>query len=250
VLLFSGFARTVEAGETPLSTVRSIRLKPRIKRPTRRPLRRYKPIKLGRARWVPRALTGAGILILVLFSWAILARRFAPTSNTSIEHFDALIVLGTPADSDGNPTPAQQARVAEAVHEYERGVASHIIFTGGPAHNRFVEAEVMARTAEAQGIPWSAVVVEPRARNTIQNACFSARIMQERGWHSAEVVSNAAHLPRVALIFRRLPLEWRTQAAPPLAPESSYDSAEASAWETLKTVHYLTFSRWADRCQP
>jgi len=26
-----------------------------------------------------------------------------------------------------------------------------MIITGGPAHNRFVEAEVMARVAEAQG---------------------------------------------------------------------------------------------------
>jgi hypothetical protein len=49
------------------------------------------------------------------------------------------------ADSDGNPTPTQLARVTEAVHEYERGVAPRLILTGGAVLNRFVEARVMAR---------------------------------------------------------------------------------------------------------
>ncbi len=123
-----------------------------------------------------------------------------------------------PADSDGNPTPKQLARVTEAVHEYERGVAPRLILTGGAVANRFVEARVMARTAQAQGIPESAILVEPEARDTIQNACYAARIMKAHGWRSAEVVSSASHLPRAGLIFSGLPLEWRTHAAPPLEP--------------------------------
>ena len=62
-------------------------------------------------------------------------------------------MLGTPADSEGNPTPAQLARVTEAVHEYERGVAPRLIVTGGSTHGNFIEARVMARTAEARGRP-------------------------------------------------------------------------------------------------
>ena len=76
-----------------------------------------------------------------------------------------------PADADGNPSPTQLARVTEAVHEYERGVAPRIIFTGGAVANRFVEAQVMARTAEAQGIPASAVLEDPAARDTMENTC-------------------------------------------------------------------------------
>lgn len=233
-----------------MPTVRSPRPKPKNQRPARRPQRRYKPIKLGPRNWLIRVLALSVIAVAALLAWAALTRQFAPTSNTTLDHFDALIVLGSPADSDGNPTPEQQSRVTAAVHEYERGVASKIIFTGGPAHNQFVEAEVMARTAEAQGIPGSSVLVEPNARNTIQNACFATRIMKSRGWRSAEVISSAAHLPRAGLIFSRMQLEWRALAAQPLAPASSFDSASAAAWETLKTVHYLVYSRWADRCEP
>jgi len=200
--------------------------------------------------WRSRIVLTFSLIVVAVVVWAMLARQFAPTSNTSLQRFDAIIVLGYPADSDGNPTPEQLARVTEGVHEYERGAAPRLIFTGGMAHNRFVEAQVMARTAEAQGIPESAIFVEPEARDTIQNACYAVRIMKAHGWTSAEVVSRASHLPRAAIIFSRLPVEWRTHAAPPLEPESTAYTAAAAALETLKTVRYLTYARWAERCQP
>jgi uncharacterized SAM-binding protein YcdF (DUF218 family) len=195
-------------------------------------------------------ILAALLLIPGLLGWAVVARKMAPASNTARTRFDAIIVLGNPADSDGNPTPVQLARVTEAVHEYERGVASRLIVTGGAAHNRFVEARVMARTAQAQGIPESAIFIEPEARDTIQNACYSARIMKAHGWHSAEVVSSASHLPRAGIIFNRLPLEWRTHAAPPLEPESAAERRVGAFLEVLKTTRYLTWARWTERCEP
>jgi uncharacterized SAM-binding protein YcdF (DUF218 family) len=185
-----------------------------------------------------------------LLAWGAIARQFAPTSNTSLSRYDAIIVLGSPADEDGNPTPIQLARVTEAVHEYGRGVATRLILTGGAAHNRFVEARVMARTAQAQGIPESAIFVEPESRDTIQNACFAKCIMKAHGWRSAEVISSPYHLPRAGLIFSRLPLEWRTHAAPPLSPESAVSSYVAAVIETLKTVRYLVWTRQTERCEP
>lgn len=204
-----------------------------------------------------RRLTWRGKLVLtfvveslVLLGWAATARELAPSSNTSLSRFDAIIVLGTPTDSDGNPTPSQLARVTEAVREYERGVAPRLILSGGAAHNRFVEAESMARSAHALGIPESALFIEARAQDTIQNARYSVAIMQSHGWRSAEVISNQAHLPRAAMIFSRLPLEWRTHAAPSLGPETGMDAFEGAVYETLKTARYLTWTRWTERWQP
>jgi uncharacterized SAM-binding protein YcdF (DUF218 family) len=189
------------------------------------------------------------VLAAILFGWAALARRITPAANTNLTRFDAIIVLGYPADADGNPTPEQLARVTEGVREYERGVAPRLIFTGGAAHNTFAEAEVMARTAEADGIPESAIVKEMRARDTIENACYAVRIMKAHGWQSAEVVSSAYHLPRAAMIFGRLPLEWRTHASPELEPDSGMTAAVVTAIETLKTVRYLVYSKWAEKCE-
>jgi uncharacterized SAM-binding protein YcdF (DUF218 family) len=200
--------------------------------------------------WRGRLILSAILLILGLLGWGFLARLLAPTSNTQLTRFDAIIVLGTSADSDGNPTPELLARVTEGVHEYERGVAPRLILSGAAAHNQFVEARVMAATAHAQGIPESAIFEEPQALDTIQNACYAERIMKAHGWRSAVVVSSASHLPRAGIIFSEFPLEWRIHAAPPLEPEpSAYPWAVASV-ETLKTVRHLVWSRWRERCQP
>lgn len=215
----------------------------------RRPVhRRVKPRK--RPNWRRRGILAALVLAMGLVTWAVVAARLAPTSNCSLTRFDVIVVLGSPADRDGNPDPSQLARVTEAVHEYERGVAPRILFTGAAVKNQFVEAKVMARSAHALGIPDSAILIEPQARNTIENACFAVRMMQEHDWHSAEVVSSEFHLPRAALIFSRLPIEFGTHAAPSLSPESLAHESFDRTVETLKTVRYLVWARWADSCQP
>ncbi len=198
--------------------------------------------------WKGRGIVACVALVLGLVAWAAIARALAPAENTTLEHFDVLMVLGTPADSDGNPTPTELERVTEAVREYERGVAPRIIFTGGPVLNHFVEAEVMARVAEAQGIPASAIVEERTARNTMENTCDSLKIMRGHGWESAEVISSASHLPRAALILNRLPLEWRTHAAPALEPKGPWSQAAMTAMEIAKTARYLVWSRQMDTC--
>lgn len=212
----------------------------------RRPARARR--RQGRRGLIRLAVAGLALIAGVL-AWAGLARRFAPTANTQRDRFDAIVVLGSPADADGNPTPVQLARVTEAVREYERGVAPRLIMTGGAAANRFVEAQVMARTAEAQGVPSAAVFLEPNAQDTIHNACYAVRLMQAHGWTSAEVISTASHLPRAGLIFSRLPIEWRAHAAPPLAPQPEASRGMGTALETLKTVRYLVWARWYEKCQ-
>ena len=203
-----------------------------------------------RRRWQTYAILTAIVLGGVLLGWAMLERAFTPQANTQLTHFDAIIVLGYKADTDGNPTPRQLARVTEGVHEYMRGIAPRLILTGGAAANRFVEAQVMARVAESEGIPASAIFIEPKAQDTIENACFATRIMEAHGWKSAEVVSSSYHLARAAMIFNQLPIEWRMHAAPSLEPPSPVVSAATNAIETLKTVRYLGYAEWADHCAP
>jgi uncharacterized SAM-binding protein YcdF (DUF218 family) len=186
------------------------------------------------------------MLVAGLWSWGYLERRFAPTGNTQQTHFDAIVVLGNPADKYGNPTPTELARVTEAVHEYELGAAEHIIFSGGAVANRYVEADVMARTAEAQGVPASAVLEEPEARN----ACFAVRLMRARGWASAEVISSGWHLGRAELIFSRMPIAWRAHAAPAMEPVPGWYADTLGMEETLKTVRYLVWVRPMDECEP
>jgi len=196
-----------------------------------------------------RLILAAGALASIVLVWAVIARMMAPAGNTSASRFDAIIVLGASIDRDGNPTPTLLSRLTEGVREYERGVAPRLIVTGG-LQDGHTQAEIMARVAEAQGVPASAIVVEPNAENTIQNACFSARIMKRQGWRSAEVVTSPSHLPRAGMIFSKMPVEWRGHAAPPLSEPSAGIPWGSSAIEVLHTGYYLLFSQWASRCSP
>lgn len=204
-----------------------------------------------RSRW-PLAMKAAaifGLVCLVLLGWGTLARQFAPASNTGLSRFDAIIVLGYPADLDGNPSPEQLSHVDEAVREYERGVAPRLIMTGGAAHNQFVESKVMARAAHAEGVPESAIYMDTASKDTIQNACNATRIMKEHGWRSAEVISGDWHLKRSGLIFSRMPLEWRMRAAPALSTNQAESREALSAMELLKTTRYVVWARFVERCE-
>lgn len=205
-----------------------------------------------RISWRVRLILAGSVLVVACIAWAAVARATAPSGNTPADRFDAIIVLGGGVNSDGNPTPSTQARVNEAVHEYERGVAPRLILTGGSpiGDHGFNEASVMAGVAQSEGVPASNIALEAQARNTIQNACFSARVMRHHGWRSAEVITTPAHLPRAEIIFSSTPIQWRGHAAPPLEPQSAFMANVSGADEILHTVYYLVFSRWALRCSP
>ena len=163
----------------------------------------------------PGSLAWAALAIAALY-FAVITWSYEtiPRSNTAVGHFDAVVVLGTPSLPNGAPSLEQTSRVTEGVREYRAGVAAHMIMTGGAAHNTFVEAHTMAELAERLGVPQADVIEEGRAQNTIQNIFYSAALMQQHGWRSAEVVSSPSHLPRAALILEHYSFPWRTQAAP------------------------------------
>ena len=163
---------------------------------------------------IRKLLTAVFALVLIATVAAVFIYRTIPTQNTALTHFDTIIVLGTPANPDGTPSPEQRERTLEGVREFKAGIAPHLILTGGPAHNQFVEAHVMAVLAIAQGVPPGAVIEEGKAQNTIQNIFYSEHIMAQHDWTSAEVVSSPSHLPRTALILEHFPLQWSTHAAP------------------------------------
>ena len=226
------------------------------RRPARRPVsqanRRYSRPSVRRPKvgLTVRLLAALVVVCLAILAWAMIARLTVPRANTSKKSFDAILILGTPADSDGNPTPELLDRITEGVREYERGAAPILIVSGAAAHNHFVEAEVMARVAQSQGVPASRVILEPKAMDTIQNVCYASRIMREHQWTSVEVISAPSHLPRAAMILQRLPnpkLEWRTHAAPD-ALTPGYYSKGAFLVETLKTARYLVWTRWVENC--
>jgi uncharacterized SAM-binding protein YcdF (DUF218 family) len=196
------------------------------------------PLCMRRALWVVAIL----IVACLLYPATVLGLFFLTSDhNADFNTADTIIVLGTPTLPDGSPSPEQRERVLEGVREFKKGVSSHMIMTGGPAHNHFVEAHTMSLFAQANGVPASAIVEEGQAQNTVQNIYYSEQIMLANGWHSTEVISSTYHLPRTALILRHHPqLQWRTHPAdwPPeygLARKLQVEWREATGCFRLRT---------------
>jgi uncharacterized SAM-binding protein YcdF (DUF218 family) len=189
-------------------------------------------------RWICLLALLAVCLILLV---PILSYQTVRTHTTNQTHFDTIIVLGHPAESNGTPDPEMRERVEESVREYKAGVAPTIIMSGAAAHNTYVEGEVMAALAEHEGVPATAVIVEPEAKDTIQNIWYSRLIMKRKGWTSAEVISSAYHLPRTGMILQHynrgeLAFQWRTHASR-WPPEYGFVKRMQYCWhEALGTV--------------
>lgn len=165
-----------------------------------------------------RATKARMVIVAVIFltSTAVITFFFltAPKRNTDAEHFDCILVLGTPAKTDGTPSKAGRWLVTEAVREYRAGRAAHVVISGAAVANRYVEADVLARLAKEMGISPDAVLEERRARDTLQNVDNTADLMKQHGWTSVEVIGMPEHLHRAGVLLEHTSLQWSTHAAP------------------------------------
>ena len=129
-----------------------------------------------------------------------------PVETWNLKHADLIVVLGASANKDGTPGSFMRERVLAGVKLFKDGLAPYIMFTGAAAHTKFVEAEVMADFAKANGVPADRIVLEEQAKNTAQNAFFSYQQMKEHGWHS--VVTSPEHLLRSNVFFSHYPINY------------------------------------------
>lgn len=130
---------------------------------------------------------------------------------------DVIIVLGCPS-YEGNKintafSACIQARAHHAADLYKRGLATHIIPTGGLTGPPPTEAQAISIVLQAEGVPASAIVLEQRARDTVENIQYSRTIMSAHGWHTAILVSEPNHIKRAALIARDARLDFTISPA-------------------------------------
>lgn len=147
------------------------------------------------------------------------SRPFSPHNATGLPPaWAALIVAGCPPLPDGQPSPSLARRVRLAVALWRQGVAPLLVISGGgPDHGRWTEASVGAALAEAEGVPRSAILEEPLARSTRDNARRTRDLL---GDVPVVVVTDADHRFRCERVFRRsfttvhsygAPHPWRAQ---------------------------------------
>ena len=155
-----------------------------------------------------------------------------------LEPADCIVVLGygPPVDKEGRPNPELARRVEKGVELYWAGLAPALIMTGGNTYEDYYESGVMKDLAMSMGVPEDAVIEERQAMDTIGNAHYSARIMQDRGWDSVIVVSSPYHLKRAKKLFSAAGLAVQTAGC--RVPENPFYGVGFSLYEYSVRLQY------------
>ncbi len=116
---------------------------------------------------------------------------------------DVIVLLGSMVFPGGKLGPSLERRAQHTANLYHRGLASHVICSGGIGVNPPSEAEVACVRLMELGVPSSAIEYEDQSHSTEENAAFTAAIMRENRWRSAILVTDDFHLWRATLMFER-----------------------------------------------
>jgi uncharacterized SAM-binding protein YcdF (DUF218 family) len=107
------------------------------------------------------------------------------------------------ADDTGPlPDDVSRGRALSCAALHTAGIAPVVVFTGA-GNDTVSAAAAMASVAREAGMPPEAILVEPEAHSTIQNAAFGTAMLDPAP-DRVILVSDAFHLPRAWVIFRVL----------------------------------------------
>ena len=113
---------------------------------------------------------------------------------------DVAIVLAGGRYRDGSLNGASIERTMTGVRLYYEGIATHLLFSGGPCCGRSAGA-LMAGLARGLGVPRDAILLEEHSTRTYENAVYSVALVRRGGFRSAILVTSPLHLTRARLAF-------------------------------------------------
>ena len=143
----------------------------------------------------------AGLLLVVLVVAAVvpllaLGRVLQAAAYDDRTRTDAVVVLGA-AQFWGKPSPVLEARLSHARDLLDDGVASRIVTAGGKQRGDITtEAQAGKDWLVGAGVATKRVVAVPTGSDTLSSLAAVARLMAQRGWTSATIVTDPAHEAR------------------------------------------------------
>jgi uncharacterized SAM-binding protein YcdF (DUF218 family) len=107
---------------------------------------------------------------------------------------DIIIVLS--GDDEGQ-------RLRHAFTLYQKGYATRILLSGGTNLWEETGIDLMERYLIKLGVASEDILSEKSSGSTVENASYSRRLMEEKGFRSAIVVTSPTHTRRVSIIFKK-----------------------------------------------
>jgi uncharacterized SAM-binding protein YcdF (DUF218 family) len=124
------------------------------------------------------------------------------------------VVLGAAVRAGGIASPALRRRAEHAARLVRADPGARLLLTGGVGAHGPSEAEVMARIAEALGVPRRRMQLEERATSTRESARECAALLGASEDDEVWIVTDAYHQRRARLAFRRVGLSARSTSPP------------------------------------
>ncbi len=125
-------------------------------------------------------------------------------------HGDVIILLGGGGNDEapdisglGRPSRLMLERIVTAVRLQKR-LHTPIIVSGGAYFDQKIpEAEIFKRFLVDLGVPVSKIYLEPKSRDTIENARYTQAICAELDFRDPILVTSSYHMKRSLLSFRK-----------------------------------------------
>ena len=140
-----------------------------------------------------------------------------------------------------NEAAERMTAVAKLAREHS---GARIVFTGGSGRlfGGASEADFVTALFESFGIPRERIVLESRARNTVENAVLTRALVQPKPSERWLLVTSAHHMPRSVGVFRKAgfpveayPVDFRTRGTDDLA--GPFGSLAAGLARTDAAMH-------------
>ncbi len=161
----------------------------------------------GTTRWRQMALYGWCGAVMVAGAAYFLVHSAARVPSKRV---DVAVVLGMYAP-EGRPSPILRDRTLAAIEMYKEGMAGHLLLSGAmrvePNGEIYDEPSAMKWLCVKEGVPESAITLDPIGFNTRATATNTKRFMMERGYRTVAAVSSESHLARVGLSFKEVGME-------------------------------------------
>lgn len=188
-------------------------------------------------RLVKRSLYGLLVLILMGIMWSgYVYYQINRAESTVTEKADVGIILGASMWGD-KPSPGLRERLEHGLKLYEDGLYKSIIVSGGldAPGLKYTEAEGMRNYLVANGVPEQDIILENEATSTYENLLFSKRIMKERGFESAIIVTHDYHGTRSLEVANTLGYE---------NPALSITTSTVLPMVKHKSREVLAYTKW------
>jgi vancomycin permeability regulator SanA len=159
-------------------------------------------------RWTPLAavLVAAAAVLVCGILFPVAQQQFFG-KTTYVQPAQVAVVFGAEVHRDGTPSPTLRARVNAAVRLYKAGGAAALLMSGAKGANEPAnEVRVMRDLAISEGVPASAITVDPKGVNTDATVGNTVEALRSAGGPAA-VVTDYFHLPRVKLAYQRAGLD-------------------------------------------